>query len=151
MFVVQALRKIILGWSVSKIIIILSFRVGTPKNNNVMIIEVTHESYHINDVKCTKFLFFIYFTLKRKKKKIISEEKQIVQKKYVKSSSLLLLLLSFWFVESLGRLGSYNKKLSCLCVSELCYFSFYFLAGMLVAIIFLTLNIVFKIYFLRMF
>ena len=62
--------KTILGQSVGKLIlIILSFRVGTSKNEMILIIDVKYESDHIsfimwfNDVMCTKFLFCISFTV----------------------------------------------------------------------------------------
>ena len=39
----------------------------------------------INDVKCTKFLFFIYFIATQKKKIILEENKILKRKIYVKS------------------------------------------------------------------
>ena len=57
-FVVRAVRRIISGWSVGKIIIILNFRVGISNNENIghhvketcatMSTQVTYEIYHVS-------------------------------------------------------------------------------------------------------
>ena len=76
-------RENFLGWSLGKIIItiILSFRVGISKNK--IIDDRIKETWNImstqlfalwfNDVKGTKFSFFIYFTVILKKKIILEE------------------------------------------------------------------------------
>ena len=56
-FAVQTVERIISGWSVGKIIIILSFRISTSKNKNadhrvketcaIRSIQVTYETNHI--------------------------------------------------------------------------------------------------------
>ena len=78
---VQAVKRIISGWSVGKIIITLSFGVDTSKNKNIdhgvketcaiMSTQVTYETDHItysNIIKCTKFLFFYIFHCNLKEK-----------------------------------------------------------------------------------
>ena len=86
-FIVQAVRRIILGWSVGKILIILSFSVSTSKSKNIdhQVKEAcaiyVSTSYiwnqpHLftpwfNNVKCTKFLFFSVFYCNLKEKYLI--------------------------------------------------------------------------------
>ena len=78
-FVVQAVGRIILDWSVGRIMrIMLSFRVGASKNKNTNFgvketytnVDTTYISNQphlftprLNNIKCTKFWFFVYFNV----------------------------------------------------------------------------------------
>ena len=55
-----------------------------------------------NDVKCTKFLFFIYFIATRKKK-IILEENEIVKRKLFICEISIIIILICQKLESVGR------------------------------------------------
>ena len=154
-FVVQAVRKIISGLSVGKIIIIiLSFRVGTSKNKNIenrvkencaiMSTQVTYETDQIftpwfNNVKCTKFLFYkFYCNLKEK----VHIKRNINSKKKKEMFICAIIIIIILICQKLGSLGPAQQKLSCLRVVSFFIFHFIYFIKSLSRIFYLYRKIV---------
>ena len=82
------------GWSVSKIIIILSFGVDTPKNKKLLIIKVTHASNHISLLRDSTILSALTFFCNIKQKDHIRRKINSKKKIFICEVCIITVLIS---------------------------------------------------------